>query len=114
MGRKQEIIFESGASGRATGTVNADRGVGEAVNFSAFLKVTASTGTGETLDVKFQEWDEVSQDWYDITGAAFTQATGVTSERITFSTNAFLVRCVQVIAGTTPTFDYTVGAVGSP
>lgn len=114
MSRKTEIIFEPGAVGRGTGTVNADRGVGEAINFVAFIDVTASTGTAETLDVKFQEQDPATGDWTDIPSAAFTQAGGVTSERITFLTRALLLRCVQVIAGTTPTFDYTVGAVGSP
>lgn len=114
MGRKQAIIFEAGAVGRATGTVNADRGVGEGKDFSVFLDVTASTGVGETLDVKFQEWDQASGKWFDITGGAFTQATGVTNQRLTFSVNALRIRCVQVIAGTTPTFDYTVGGIGAP
>jgi hypothetical protein len=112
MGRKTEIIFEAGAVGRGTGTVNADRGVGDGVDYVAFLDVTADTGT-PTLDVKFQEWDQASEKWYDITGGAFAQATGVTSERITFSSNALRMRCVQVIAGATPTFDYTVGAIGA-
>ena len=114
MARKQEIIFAQQVGLGAAGA-NSDRGVGEAKDFSAFLDVTASTGTTETLDVKFQEWDQASEKWYDIASAAFTQATGVTSERITFSTNAFLVRCVQAIGGTaTPTFDFTVGAIGTP
>jgi hypothetical protein len=113
MSRKTEIIFEPGAVGRGAGTVNADRGVGEAKDFSAFLDVTGDTGT-PTLDVKFQEWDQASAKWYDIAGAAFAQATGVTNERITFSTNAKRVRCVQVIAGATPTFDYTIGGIGTP
>jgi hypothetical protein len=113
MSRKQEIIFEPGAVGRGAGTVNADRGVGEAKDFSAFLDVTAETGTA-TLDVKFQEWDQASEKWYDITGGAFAQATGIGSERITFSVNAKRIRCNQVLAGTTPTMDYTVGAIGTP
>lgn len=112
MSRKQEIIFAQ-AVGQGTGTVNADRGVGDATSFSAFLDVTASSGT-PTLDVKFQEWDQASEKWYDITGGAFVQATGVTNERITFSVNALRIRCVQTVAGTTPSFDYTVGAIGAP
>jgi len=113
MSRKSEIIFEPGAVVRGPGTVNADRGVGESVNFSAFLDVTAETGTA-TLDVKFQEWDQASEKWYDITGGAFAQATGITNERITFAVNALRIRCVQVLAGATPTMDYTVGAIGAP
>lgn len=114
MARKLEILFEAGAVARGAGTVNADRGVGEAKDFSAFLDVTAETGVA-TLDVKFQEWDQASAKWYDITGGAFVQATGVTNERITFSVNALRIRCVQVLAGTgPPTMDYTVGAIGAP
>lgn len=114
MARKQEIIFVQAVL-QGLGTANSDRGVGEAINFSAFLDVTANAGTAEVLDVKFQEWDQASAKWYDITNAAFAQASGVTNERITFSTNAFLIRCVQVIGGSaTPTFDFTVGAIGTP
>lgn len=113
MSRKTEILFEPGAVARGAGTTNADRGVGDAKDFSAFLDVTAKTGT-LTLDVKFQEWDQASEKWYDISGAAFAQASIVGNERITFSTNAKRIRCVQVIAGSTPTATYTVGGIGTP
>jgi hypothetical protein len=114
MARKQEIIFVQ-AVGQGLGTANNDRGVGESKNFSAFLDVTGNSGTAETLNVKFQEWDQASEKWYDIAGAAFTEATGVTNERITFAVNALRIRCVQVIGGSaTPTFDFTVGAIGTP
>lgn len=110
---KQEIIFAQQVGLGAAGA-NADRGVGDAKDFVAFLDVTAKTGTSPTLDIKFQEWDEASEKWYDITSAAFAQATDVTSERITFSTNAYRIRCVQAIGGTaTPTFDFTVGGSGT-
>jgi hypothetical protein len=112
--RKQETIFVQ-AVGQGLGTINTDRGVGEGKDFSAFLDVTGNTGTAETLNVKFQEWDQASEKWYDITSAAFAEALGVTNERITFSANAFIIRCVQVIGGSaTPTFDFTVGAIGTP
>jgi hypothetical protein len=114
MGRKQEIIFVQAAL-QGLGTTNSDRGVGDSKDFVAFLDVTANAGTNETLNVKFQEWDQASESWYDITSAAFAEATGVTAERITFTTNAFRIRCVQVIGGTaTPTFNFTVGASGTP
>lgn len=112
MARKQEIIFSQQVA-LGAGTENSDRGVGNAKDFSAFLDVTAKTGT-LTLDVKFQEWDQASEKWYDITGGAFAQATDVTNERITFSVNALRIRCVQVVAGSTPTATYTVGGIGAP
>jgi len=114
MARKTEIIFAQQV-GLGLGITNNDRGVGEGKDFSAFLDVTAQTGTSPTLDCKFQEWDQASEKWFDITGAAFAQATGVTNERITFSTNALRIRLVQDIGGSaTPTFDFTVGGIGTP
>jgi hypothetical protein len=113
MTRKTEIIFVKAVL-QGLGTINSDRGVGTGKDFSCFLDVTANDGTAETLDVHFEEWDQASEKWYAIAGAVFAQATGVTSERITFSVNALRLRCVQVIGGSaTPTFDFTVGGIGT-
>ena len=99
-------------TGEGTGTLNTDFGSGSGREFTAFLDVSASSGT-PTLDVKFQEYDAASDSWFDIPSAAFAQATGVTSERITFTSNAPRLRCNRVVGGTTPSFDYTVGLVGA-
>jgi hypothetical protein len=48
-----------------------------------YLDVTASSGTSETLNVKVQIQDPASEDWKDLASAVFTEATGVTSQRIT-------------------------------
>ena len=96
------------AVGEDAGTRNTDFGGGENREYTAYLDVTAIGGT-PTLDIKFQEWDFASETWFDIPSANFTQATGVTRERITFQSNASRLRCERVVAGTTPSVDYTVG-----
>jgi len=101
-------------TGEGTGTLNTDFGAGANREFTAFLDVSATTGTGEILDIKFQEWDEAGQDWTDLPAAAFAQApAGASKERITFTTNANRLRMVRTVAGTAPTFDYTVGLLGA-
>lgn len=111
MTRKYEQTLAS-VTGEGTGTLNSDLSPGNVTNFTAFLDVTAASGT-PTLDVKFQEWDEASDKWFDIPSAAFAQKTGVANERITFSSNAKLLRAVRTVGGTTPSFDYTLGIVGA-
>lgn len=107
MSHKEERTLVD-VTGEAAGTYNFDFGSGDGRQITAFLNVSAATGT-PTLDIKFQEWDQASGTWFDIPTAAFTQATGVTSQRITFASSAPRLRCNRVVAGTTPTFDYTVG-----
>lgn len=75
----------------------------------AFLNVVAASGTSPTLNVKLQDsWDGV--EWYD-TGVAFTQATGVTTERKTISNFGRFIRAVGTIAGTSPSFTFGLNVV---
>jgi len=75
-----------------------------------FLDVTAVSGTTPTLDVKIKTKDPVSGKWFDL--VTFTQVTGVTSEMKTVS--GLLGSQIAVfyeIAGTTPSFTFSLGAV---
>jgi hypothetical protein len=75
-----------------------------------FLDVTAVSGTTPTLDVKIKTKDPVSGKWFDL--VTFTQATAVTSEMKTVS--GLLGSQIAVfyeIAGTTPSFTFSLGAV---
>lgn len=88
-----------------------------------YLDVTAGTGTTPTLDVDIEELDLVSGKWFAI--ASFTQATGVTNERILSpgpaNNGAPYVgglpgrryRAAYAIGGGTPSFDFTVSFAGS-
>lgn len=107
---KTFITFEDGAVARTT-TLNVERGIGPARNFSFYLDVTAASGTSPTLDVDIQEYDEASDKWF--TAASFTQATAVTNERITSVINGARVRALMTIGGTSPSFTFTLSGAGA-
>jgi hypothetical protein len=78
---------------------------------TAFINVTAASGTSPTLDVKFQVQDPVSLAWFDVASGAFTQKTAVSSEmKLITAGIGTTVRCVATIGGTTPSFSFTVSA----
>lgn len=87
------------------------------------IDCTARSGTSPTLDVKIQGKDPESGTWYDVPNAGATQitATGHGSFRLGpglpatsgVSANTFLPyswRVVATIAGTNPSFTFSVGA----
>lgn len=79
------------------------------------LLSSAGGGTTPTLDVKLQDSPDNST-WADITGATFTQVTDAADahERILVDLDAAdrYVRAVKTVAGTTPTFDCGLTAIG--
>jgi hypothetical protein len=81
----------------------------------AILDVTASDGVSETLDVTFEEWDEASGGFFEF--GAFTQATGVTNERILVNEDLLtpfgeLIRAVYTFGGTIPEFTFSLSVHG--
>lgn len=75
-----------------------------------FLDVTAASGTTPTLDVKIKTKDPVSGKWFDL--ASFTQATGITSEMKAVSgLIGSQIAAFYTIAGNTPSFTFSLGAV---
>lgn len=83
------------------------------------LNASAGTGTNPTLDVKLQHSDTTtSGDFADVTGATFTQVTGVAGTagvqilRVNVSDLKRYLRVIGTIAGTTPSFDFGVEFVG--
>jgi hypothetical protein len=98
------------ASAARTTTANSEAfDVGDSTNLVAYLSVTAASGTTPTLDVKFQDSPDGGTTWFDIAGLAFTQATGATSEvKVATRVYSKTVRCVATIAGTTPSFTFSV------
>jgi hypothetical protein len=75
-----------------------------------FLDVTAASGTTPTLDVKIKTKDPVSGKWFDL--ASFTQATGITSEMKAVSgLLGSQIAAFYTIAGDTPSFTFSLGAV---
>lgn len=75
-----------------------------------FLDITAVSGTTPTLDIKIKTKDPVSGKWFDL--VTFTQATAVTSEMKAVSgLIGSQIAAFYTIAGDTPSFTFSLGAV---
>jgi hypothetical protein len=82
--------------------------------WALLLDAAAGTGTAPTLDVKLQDSDDGSTGWGDVAGVAFAQVAAVASrQRIVCVTNTKrYVRAAWTIGGTTPSFTFSVNALG--
>lgn len=82
---------------------------------AVLLDSAAGTGTSPTLDVKLQDSADNST-FADISGATFTQVTSAAAaqEKIVINKDAArrYVRAVATIGGTSPSFTFSVNAVG--
>lgn len=74
-----------------------DGGAASTTGWAAYLQLTAFTGTDVT--VKLQD-SANNIAWADVTAGAFTQAAGVTSERIVGASGATLRRYVRAVTTT--------------
>ncbi|MFI9200159.1 hypothetical protein [Streptomyces sp. NPDC053048] len=94
----------------ATNGSSVDFGTGStAFGLQAYLHVFAFTGTSVTVKLQESSDDGAGDAWADVTGGAFTAATGITSERITTSSSQTVERYLRVV--TTGTFSNAVIAV---
>ena len=103
-------------------------GQGAAINLldyegvvAVLLDSAAGGGTTPTLDVSFEESDDGSTNWTAVPAAAinegtnFTQVVAAASQQIrhfNVSERKQYLREAHVIAGTTPTFTYSLNLVG--
>jgi hypothetical protein len=79
------------------------------------LDSAAGTGTTPTLDIKVQSSDTSGGTYADIAGATFTQVTTTASQQaITISKDEAkrYIRVVYTVGGTSPSFTFSVNAVG--
>lgn len=82
-------------------------------NAFAILHVGTVSGTTPTLDVKIQESDTSGGTYADITGATIAQVTASDKLRvINFKRTKRFCRAVGTIAGTTPSFAFSVAILG--
>lgn len=95
------------ASAARTATGNGDSiELGDVGVLRLLLDVTANAGTDETLDVAVETSYDATT-WRQL--GTFTQATGVTSERKSFSGADRYVRVVYTIGGTgSPSFTFAI------
>lgn len=116
-------IFDSVA--RTVSATSTQQGFlgGELAAAVFFLNITAATGTTPTLDVKIQGQDPLSGTWYDIPGAAFAQKTAAGVDTLVIAPSVTTVvgkatsqvipsifRAVATVAGTTPSFTFSLAA----
>ena len=110
----QQATLHTSAAETATVT-GADVDTEQLGSANFYLDVTAVTGTTPTLDVKIQEKDPVSGKYFDL--VSFTQQTAISSERKSYGSGAGellgkVIRYVATIAGTTPSFTFSLSMVG--
>lgn len=94
----------------ATNGSSVDFGTGStAFGLQAYLHVFAFTGTSVTVKLQESSDDGAGDAWADVTGGAFTAATGVTSQRIETARGQTVERYLRVV--TTGTFSNAQFAV---
>lgn len=103
----EELTILSSAARTTSGTSDSFT-VGNYKEASFYLNVTAASGT---LDVTIETKDPVSSEWFEL--VKFTQATAVTKERKADKTMDIgsVIRASYTIAGETPSFTFSLGAV---
>lgn len=99
-------------------------GNGTAVDMLAFdgdivlvLDSAAGTGTSPTLDVTVQASATSGGTFTAIAGAVFTQVAGTASQQrivVSKDDNQRWMRIVHTIGGSTPSFTFSVNALGQP
>lgn len=99
-----DLTLAASAARTATGTGTAAEPEATS-NAYVTLGVTAASGTSPTLNVTVQGQDAAGA-WFTL--GTFTQATGVTSQTIAVPIAGRAVRASWTIAGTTPSFTFSV------
>ena len=97
-------------------------GAGSAVDLLAFdgdvvmiLDSAAGTGTTPTLDVSFTHSDTSAGTYTAISGSSFAQVTGTASQQriaIDKDTAKRFIKANYTISGTSPSFTFSVNALG--
>ena len=103
---RKAVEIKASAAETSTGQTAGFETQGGNVNILA--DVTAASGTSPTLDFT-TEWSHNGTDWFSADPAdAFTQITAATKQVKTFTTLAPQFRVVFTIAGTTPSFTFSL------
>jgi len=105
--RGQAVTLKSSGVTTTTGTTTAVEVDGATIRLK--FDVTAASGTSPTLNVTLQTSSDngVSDSWRTL-GSALTQATGVTSQYVSFGGVDRFVRASYTIGGTTPSFTWSL------
>ena len=109
-----ETLLASGAK-TASGTTTANAGFSGVHDLLVQLAVTAASGTGSpTLDVVIQHSIDDGTNWHDVAGLTFTQVASASAPvaelKLPTGTIAGTLRVKYTIAGTNPSFTFSVKA----
>lgn len=103
------LVAGSVASAARTATGNGSAFDTTSFNsIEGFLTVTAASGTTPTLDVRLETSLDAGTTWSTV--AAFAQATAATTKNKVFGPLGDSCRWAWTIAGTTPSFTFSVAA----
>lgn len=102
-----EAVSVASAARTATGNSGAIEVGNRLALRGALLTVTAASGTTPTLDLTVETSHDGSTGWAAV-GTAYTQATGATTQRKSFSPLDRFIRFVWTIGGTTPSFTFSI------
>lgn len=109
--RKTEVATLLASAARTTSGTSAEFDSTGFKEVAIYLNVTAASGTTPTLDLKAQSLDPVSGVWMDIPSGALTQKTAAGTELKVLSAGlGNRMRISYTIAGTTPSFTFSLGA----
>lgn len=103
--REMELVASrTETSNDNSGTVNTLPTEVTGSDLVVYLDVTASSGTSETMDITIN--GIVNNKVYQL--GAFTQATGVTTERVVITDAPADVRFDWTLGGTSPSFTFNI------
>lgn len=101
--RRRDLVLKA-AGAQTASTTETDVELGDSPAMNLALVVTAASGTSPTLNVTIEGSDD-GTNWYTL--GTFAQLTAAGTERKAFLTARY-VRSRSTIAGTTPSFTYSV------
>lgn len=105
-----DLALSSAARGSGTHTSGPVTNAGVAADVVVLVHCTAASGTGPTLDVSLEESADGST-WTAVTGSAATQLTAAGNRTSTARVSKNYVRVTSTVAGTTPSFTYSVAVL---
>lgn len=106
-----DTTLTAGAVASAARTASGNGSAFETVrtnSIEGYLTVTAASGTTPTLDVRLETSLDAGTSWQTV--AAFAQATAATTKNKVFGPLGDSCRWAWTVAGTTPSFTFSVAA----
>ena len=105
-----DIALTSAARGAGTFTSDQLSLAGAAADVLVLVHVTAASGTSPTLNVALEQSSD-GVTWSAVTGSGIAQLIAAGNAIATASPSAQFVRVTSTVAGTTPSFTYSVSVM---